>query len=179
MPDDLPRRRFALFPEISRQEERGFGQPELEGAPEAVGQGALVLIVEGLGEGSVEQVAKGRIHAGILTKSNGGRSGNRLNVHRNGLVAMLGYGPVVNHCMNVRLLLFAVLQDIVGSSEISLQLTPGTSALDVWKTLREKHHQLVPFAAPPMTAINQSYAPAETVLRDGDELAFIPPVSGG
>lgn len=92
---------------------------------------------------------------------------------------MLGYGPVVHHCMNVRLLLFAVLQDIVGSSEISLQLAPGTSALEVWQTLRRKHHQLVPFAAPPMTAINQSYAPPETVLREGDELAFIPPVSGG
>lgn len=92
---------------------------------------------------------------------------------------MLGYGPVVHHRMNVRLLLFAVLQDIVGSSEINLQLTPGTSALQVWQTLREKHHQLVPFAAPPMTAINQSYASPETVLCEGDELAFIPPVSGG
>lgn len=81
--------------------------------------------------------------------------------------------------MNVRLLLFAVLQDIVGSHEVSLQLAPGTSALEVWQTLRRKHHQLVPFAAPPMTAINQSYAPPETVLREGDELAFIPPVSGG
>lgn len=92
---------------------------------------------------------------------------------------MLGYGPVVHDSMNVRLLLFAVLQDIVGSSEISLQLRPGTSALEVWQTLREKHPQLLPFPAPPMTAINESYASPETVLRDGDELAFIPPVSGG
>lgn len=92
---------------------------------------------------------------------------------------MLGYGPVVHDCMNVRLLLFAVLQDIVGSSEVSLQLSPGTSALEVWQSLRARHHQLHPFAVPPMTAINQVYAQPDTVLREGDELAFIPPVSGG
>ncbi len=81
--------------------------------------------------------------------------------------------------MNVRLLYFAVLRDITGKSEAELQLAPGTRAADVWQKLRHDYVQLSDYAQPPMVAINETYAAADTVLRDGDELAFIPPVAGG
>lgn len=81
--------------------------------------------------------------------------------------------------MNVRLLYFAVLRDITGKSEAALSLPPGTRAADVWKNLREQYVQLADYSQPPMVAVNESYASAETVLREGDELAFIPPVAGG
>jgi molybdopterin converting factor subunit 1 len=81
--------------------------------------------------------------------------------------------------MNIRLLYFAVLRDITGKSEAVLSLPAGTRAADVWQQLRRDYVQLAGYAQPPMVAVNEDYATAETVLRDGDELAFIPPVAGG
>ena len=81
--------------------------------------------------------------------------------------------------VNVQLLLFAVLRDIVGAAEQPLRLPDGTRAGEVWQQLRSSHAQLRDYESPPLTAINETYATAETVLKDGDRLAFIPPVSGG
>lgn len=81
--------------------------------------------------------------------------------------------------MKVRLLLFAVLRDIAGTDERELALADGTTARDVWQSLRREYAKLSDYTQPPMVAINETYATPETVLRDGDELAFIPPVAGG
>ena len=81
--------------------------------------------------------------------------------------------------MNVRLLYFAVLRDITGKSDAVVSLKEGTRASDVWQNLRAEYPQLADYRQPPMIAVNESYAAPETVLREGDELAFIPPVAGG
>ena len=81
--------------------------------------------------------------------------------------------------MKVKLLYFAVLRDIAGKSEDVVELPEGTRAVDVWGRLRAQHRELAGYECPPMTAINESYAPADQLLRDGDEVAFIPPVAGG
>jgi molybdopterin converting factor subunit 1 len=81
--------------------------------------------------------------------------------------------------MKVRLLFFAVLRDIAGSDERELSLDEGTTAQDVWQTLRKSYAKLADYTQPPMIAINETYAAPDAVLRDGDELAFIPPVAGG
>ena len=77
------------------------------------------------------------------------------------------------------MLYFAVLRDIIGTSATDVTLPEGTRAADVWQQMRATHAELRDYEQPPMTAINESYAPPDTVLRDGDELAFIPPVAGG
>jgi len=81
--------------------------------------------------------------------------------------------------MKVRLLFFAVLRDIAGVDERELILNDGTTARDVWQSLRAQYTKLADYAEPPMTAINEEYAAPDSRLRDGDELAFIPPVAGG
>ena len=81
--------------------------------------------------------------------------------------------------MRIRLLYFAVLRDITGSSAADLDLPEGTRPLDVWLKLRADYAKLTDYVQPPMIAINESYAAADSVLHDGDELAFIPPVAGG
>lgn len=81
--------------------------------------------------------------------------------------------------MRVRLLYFAVLRDITGKSEETIELPEGTRALEIWSRLRRDHSQLAGYEKPPMTAVNESYVPADQLLRDGDEVAFIPPVAGG
>lgn len=81
--------------------------------------------------------------------------------------------------IKVQLLLFAVLRDIVGADRQSLAVVEGTRPADLWRQLRQRYPKLERYENPPMTAINQSYASPDTVLSDGDEIAFIPPVSGG
>jgi len=80
--------------------------------------------------------------------------------------------------MKVKLLYFAVLRDIAGRRDDVVEVPEGTRAADLWQRMRE-NHQALRDVAQPMTAINESYADADQVLRDGDELAFIPPVAGG
>jgi molybdopterin converting factor subunit 1 len=81
--------------------------------------------------------------------------------------------------MKIRLLFFAVLRDITGRSEDALELPDGARAGDVWQRLRDEHAALRDYIQPPMIAVNESYVSADEPLRDGDELAFIPPVAGG
>jgi len=81
--------------------------------------------------------------------------------------------------MKIRLLFFAVLRDIAGRSEDVVDLPDGARAGDVWQRLRDEHPALRDYIQPPMIAVNESYVSAEEPLRDGDELAFIPPVAGG
>ena len=81
--------------------------------------------------------------------------------------------------MTVRLLFFAVLRDIAGVDERTLDVREGTTARDVWQALRGEFAKLADYAQPPMIAVNESYAEPDVLLRDGDELAFIPPVAGG
>ena len=81
--------------------------------------------------------------------------------------------------MRVRLLYFAVLKDITGKSEAEVDVPEGAQANDLWQVLRRQHNELSAYTRPPMTAINESYASADTTLHEGDEVAFIPPVAGG
>jgi len=81
--------------------------------------------------------------------------------------------------MQVRLLYFAVLRDIIGSNAAEVTLPIGARPRDVWSTLRAEHSELAQYDEPPLTAINENYASPDAELHDGDELAFIPPVAGG
>ena len=81
--------------------------------------------------------------------------------------------------MTIRLLLFAVLRDIVGADQKTVELPEGTTAANLWERLRSEHPKLAAYVAPPLVAVNQEYADPATPLRAGDEVAFIPPVSGG
>jgi molybdopterin converting factor, subunit 1, non-archaeal len=81
--------------------------------------------------------------------------------------------------LKVRLLFFAVLREIAGRSEEVVELPDGSRAGDVWQRLRNEHGALRDYIQPPMIAVNERYAGVDELLRDGDELAFIPPVAGG
>jgi sulfur-carrier protein len=79
----------------------------------------------------------------------------------------------------VRLLLFAVYREIAGTDECVLSLAEGSRVADVVAALRARGGRWAQLPAEPMAAVNRAYAPATAVLHDGDELALIPPVSGG
>ncbi len=79
--------------------------------------------------------------------------------------------------VNVRL--FARLREIAGESQLRLELADGSSARDAWVALAGRHPELEPYTSSISCAVNEEYARMTTALRDGDEVAFLPPVSGG
>jgi molybdopterin converting factor subunit 1 len=81
--------------------------------------------------------------------------------------------------MKVRVRLFASLREAAGRLEIPLDLSPGATAEDAWQAVAAGHPSLSAKRANLAASVNRRYAPFDTPLADGDELVFIPPVSGG
>ena len=76
--------------------------------------------------------------------------------------------------MTVRIRLFAILRERAGRGELELELPEGARVADALAALDHLAGGLSL-----VLAVNREYAPPDTVLRAGDELALIPPVSGG
>ena len=81
--------------------------------------------------------------------------------------------------MRVRVLFFGMLKDLVGKSSDSLELREGASVADLLEVYGAGVPQLKNSLASLAVAVNQQYAGAETKLKEGDEVALLPPVSGG
>jgi MoaE-MoaD fusion protein len=81
--------------------------------------------------------------------------------------------------IRVRARLFAVQRELAGTREVALELPAQATVDDAWRALVERHPALAPGRAFVRFAINGEYVDAATTLSDGDELACIPPVSGG
>jgi molybdopterin converting factor subunit 1 len=76
--------------------------------------------------------------------------------------------------MRVRIQLFAGLRERAGASEVALELPEGARVADALAQLQHVTGDL-----PVVMAVNQEYADEQALLATGDELALIPPVSGG
>ncbi len=81
--------------------------------------------------------------------------------------------------MKVTVLYFASCRDIVGTSEETLELEEGSKARDLLDALIRAHPGLKDIEPNLAVSVNQEYADREAALADGDEVALIPPVSGG
>ncbi len=81
--------------------------------------------------------------------------------------------------MRVRVRLFASLREATGQEELDLGLPPQATVEDAFRRLAGEHPALAAKRANLAASVNRRYAPFETPLSDGDELVFIPPVSGG
>ena len=81
--------------------------------------------------------------------------------------------------MRVTVRLFARLRDIAGASELSRDLAPGATIGDVWRQLAGEFPELSQYERSISSAVNAEYARMDHVIGDGDEIAFLPPVSGG
>jgi MoaE-MoaD fusion protein len=81
--------------------------------------------------------------------------------------------------VRVRVRLFAIQRELAGTREVPLDLPEGATVDDAWTALVRIHPGLAPGRASVRFARNGAYAEASTPLADGDEVAMIPPVSGG
>jgi molybdopterin synthase catalytic subunit len=82
--------------------------------------------------------------------------------------------------MRVRVRLFAILRERAGRDSVDLALPEGATVADALEALRTERglEELLP-ALPVRMAVNRDYASADTQLSQDDELALVPPVSGG
>ena len=81
--------------------------------------------------------------------------------------------------MTVTVKLFAILRERAGVSELQLELPAAATITTARTTLGEQFPAIDEYLARVAWAVNRSYAPVATELHDRDELAVIPPVSGG
>ena len=81
--------------------------------------------------------------------------------------------------MFVTVRLFARLRELAGAAEIRVELPEGSTAGDAWRLLTTRHPGMDAYSSSISCAVNEEYARMRAPLRDGDEVAFLPPVSGG
>jgi molybdopterin converting factor subunit 1 len=81
--------------------------------------------------------------------------------------------------MKVKIKLFAAHRQLAGRRELELHVPEGATILDAWQQLKNDVPTLAHLSNTLVASINFEYATLDTRLRDGDEVAFIPPVSGG
>jgi len=81
--------------------------------------------------------------------------------------------------MRVHLRLFASLREAVGREALELDLPEGATAEEAWRRLAEEHPGVAPWRKSLAAAVNRAYTRFDTPLAEGDEVVFLPPVSGG
>jgi len=81
--------------------------------------------------------------------------------------------------MRVRVLFFGQLKDIVGLAEDHAELSDGARVEDLFERYGRRFPKLAEFRPSIAASVNQEYAPWRAPLSAGDEVAFLPPVSGG
>ena len=81
--------------------------------------------------------------------------------------------------MTVRVKLFAMLRERAGTGDAAHELPDGSTVKDLWDVVRREHAGLSGVDLRLLYAVNSEYVTLDHRLADGDEVAFIPPVSGG
>jgi molybdopterin converting factor subunit 1 len=81
--------------------------------------------------------------------------------------------------MRVTVRLFARLRDIAGTGDLSREAQTGATVGDVWRGLVAEFPEMGRYESSISSAVNADYARMTAAIADGDEIAFLPPVSGG
>jgi molybdopterin converting factor subunit 1 len=81
--------------------------------------------------------------------------------------------------MRVRVLYFGIVRERLGVREEVVEVPAGSTVASLTQLLSAKHGNLAAGVSALRLAVNLEYVDAGTILRDDDEVAVIPPVSGG
>jgi molybdopterin converting factor subunit 1 len=81
--------------------------------------------------------------------------------------------------MRITILVFARLRDLIGAPQVVRDVPAGASVETIWHGLAAEFPAAAPCRASLSAAVNATYAKFSTPVSEGDEIAFLPPVSGG
>ncbi len=81
--------------------------------------------------------------------------------------------------MTITIKLFAVYEEVYGVSELIKQVPIETTVKDILDILIQEHTELEQWRDVTRFGVNFQFVDGTTILKEGDELVFIPPVSGG
>jgi molybdopterin converting factor subunit 1 len=81
--------------------------------------------------------------------------------------------------MTIRVQLFAVTREAAGTGNCSIDLKPGDTVVQLLDQLCSRYPAIGPHRLFLRVAVNRNYSALTSVLRDGDDVAVIPPMSGG
>lgn len=81
--------------------------------------------------------------------------------------------------MRVKVLFFGRLKELVGRTEEDLEIREGERLEEVFTRYGARHPEVGQLRRSVVASVNQEFAPWSARLRNGDEVAFLPPVSGG
>lgn len=81
--------------------------------------------------------------------------------------------------MRIQVKLFAILRDKAKTGAVDLELADRATVAAAFSRLAEMHPAISVYLPRVSAAVNREYVRGQHVLHDGDELALIPPVSGG
>ena len=81
--------------------------------------------------------------------------------------------------MKVKVKFFASLRERAGAGEITREIKEGGTVGELWESLKKDYPRLAPVEMRLLYAVNQNYVRPDHILKENDEVAFVPPVSGG
>ena len=81
--------------------------------------------------------------------------------------------------MQLSVRFFALYRERAGCGLASVEVAAGATVADLVGAVRQQFPRLAPPEVQIVVAVNQEYAEPDTLLREGDEICLIPPVSGG
>jgi molybdopterin converting factor subunit 1 len=81
--------------------------------------------------------------------------------------------------MKIRVKCFAAAREIVGTGELLVEISEGSTLTQLLEQVRRQFPRLEGLAGSLLFSVNREYAPFDKKLAAGDEVALIPPVSGG
>jgi molybdopterin synthase sulfur carrier subunit len=87
--------------------------------------------------------------------------------------------PPVSQTICVKVLFFGRLKDVVGHAEESCDLSGASTIEELFASYASRIPELTKYRSSVVASRNQEFASWDTPLRSGDEVAFLPPVSGG
>ena len=87
--------------------------------------------------------------------------------------------PPVSQAIRVTVLFFGRLKELTGHAEDSVGFADAATIEQLFSLYAARHPELVKYRSSVVASRNQEFAAWDTPLRSGDEVAFLPPVSGG
>ena len=81
--------------------------------------------------------------------------------------------------MKIKVLFFASLADITGTRETTIEIAEFADVISIFNKFTRDFPALESYRSTILLALNSEFARPDSPVRDGDEVAFFPPVSGG